>query len=452
MRFYHSNSTVNRLENVTIEYGGGYWDGNLTLDGGSSAPARIDIINCTLRHSETYGLDLSNTAVGEFGGNTITGNQVGAVTASPNDAGYLDATSTYAGNDRDVVQVSGGTIDRDIRWPGIDADYLLSGSVSVSAALTLDPGATVVFESGNGMTVWEDGSLVAVGTAVGPIVLTGAEQTPGYWAGLRFYHSNSTQNRLDHVTIEYGGGYWNANLTMDGGSTAPARARITNTTLRHSGSYGLYLSNSAIDEFGDNTITANTSGAVTASPNDAGYLDDTTTYAGNVEDVVEIWGDTIDRDLRWPGIDADYLLSGSVSVSAAFTIDPGAALVFESGIGMTVWEDGSLTAIGSAVNPILMTGVEQTAGYWGGLRFYHSNSPANQFDYVTIEYGGGYWNANLRLDGGSSAPVAIDVTNCMFRNSETWGIYANRDCNVNADIESSNSFAGNGDGDFFQES
>ncbi len=452
LRFYQSNSTTNRLENVTIEYGGGYWDANLVLDGSSSSPARVAINDCTLRQSETFGLRLNNAAADEFSGNTMTGNQLGAATTTPNDAGYLDDTSTYAGNDQDIVEVAGGTIDKAIGWPGIDADYLITGDIGVSAEFTLDPGASLVFESGNGMTVWSDGSLVAAGTTEDPIVLTGEEQTAGFWAGLRFYQSNATRNRIDHVIIEYGGGYWEANLYLDGSSTAPARVRITNTTLRNSGEYGLSLNESAIEEFANNTITANTLGAVNATPNDAGYLDDSTTYAGNVEDVVRIMGDTIDMDISWPGIDADYLISGDVGVSATLTLDPGVTLVFESGNGMTVWDDGSLAAVGTAANPIVLTGVEQTAGYWAGLRYYQSNSPNNQLAFVTIEYGGGYWNANLKLDGSSSSPVTIDVTDCTIENSETWGIYADEDCNLNADIETSNTFANNADGDFFQES
>ena len=59
------------------------------------------------------------------------------------------------------------------------------------------------------------------------------------------------------------------------------------------------------------------------------------------------------------------------------TIDPGAQLVFEAGEQMTVDSGGTLSALGTATDPIVFTGVEETNGYWGGLRFYASNSTSN---------------------------------------------------------------------------
>ncbi|MGB2987369.1 MAG: hypothetical protein WBE26_16000, partial [Phycisphaerae bacterium] len=128
------------------------------------------------------------------------------------------------------------------------------------------------------------------------------------------------------------------------------------------------------------------------------------------------------------------------------TIAPGARLVFEAGRDMTVDSDGQLSAVGTKDQPIVFTGEEQTPGYWGGLRFYHSNSPDNRLDYVTIEYGGGYHDANLFLDGTLSSPVQLAVTNSLFQESETWGIYLDSDTNVNADIETANEFFNNASG------
>ena len=59
---------------------------------------------------------------------------------------------------------------------------------------------------------------------------------------------------------------------------------------------------------------------------------------------------------------------------------------------------------------------------------------------MTIEYGGGYWDANLLLNGGSTSRVTIAVTDCTFQDSATWGVYVNRYVNVNADLETANAF------------
>ena len=129
------------------------------------------------------------------------------------------------------------------------------------------------------------------------------------------------------------------------------------------------------------------------------------------------------------------------------TIEPGARLVFESGRDMTVWEDGQLRAVGTEQDPIVFTGGEQTPGYWGGLRFYHSNSEDNQLAWMTIEYGGGYWDANLYLTGASDSPVLLEATSCMFQESETCGVYLSSYVNVNADFEEVNTFFNNTGGD-----
>jgi hypothetical protein len=91
----------------------------------------------------------------------------------------------------------------------------------------------------------------------------------------------------------------------------------------------------------------------------------------------------------------------------------------------------------------VLTGQEPIVGYWGGLRLYNTNSADNQLDYVTIEYGGGYWDANLYLYGASGKPVQVSVTNCAIRYSEVHGIYVNDYVNANADIATANTFTGN---------
>ncbi|UCF32797.1 MAG: hypothetical protein JSV78_10735, partial [Phycisphaerales bacterium] len=448
-RFDQSNSMQNEMRYVTIEYGGGYWDANLVLSGSSSSPARVKIANCTLRESETDGLYANEySVIDEFASNVITANGQGAAYMAANVVGYFDDTSSYAGNDADFVRIWGGSVSRDQTWPGIDADYLAEGSISVRANLTLDPGARIVFASGKEMTVDNDGTMVAVGTADSPIVFTGQELIRGFWGGLRFYQSNSTDNQLDHAVIEYGGGYWDANLVLSGSSSSPARVKVTNCTMQGSETYGLYANEYVvIDEFAGNTLTQNTSGAAWMAPNIVGYLDDTSTYTGNDEDYVEAWGGAVSLDQTWAGLDAAYLLN-SVAVGAQLTIDPGARLVFVSGKEMTVNTDGALSAVGTQAEPIVFTGVEQTPGYWGGLRYYQSNSAFNRLELVTIEYGGGYWDGNLVLSGSSSSPVQLALLDCTITDSDTCGVDMNVYVTVPpADIENNNTFANNTLGD-----
>ena len=86
----------------------------------------------------------------------------------------------------------------------MDAEYLVTDDVRVDGELSIGPGARLVFQQDTGMSV--PGSLSAVGTEADPIVFTAEQAIAGYWDGLEYSYSDSPDNALDYVTIEYGGG------------------------------------------------------------------------------------------------------------------------------------------------------------------------------------------------------------------------------------------------------
>ena len=74
---------------------------------------RCTITNCTLRESGQYGLTIDQYSVVEgFSGNTLTASALGAASVHCDSAGYLDDSSTYSGNDVDVVVLTGKIVDR----------------------------------------------------------------------------------------------------------------------------------------------------------------------------------------------------------------------------------------------------------------------------------------------------------------------------------------------------
>jgi hypothetical protein len=436
----------NQLAYVTVEYGGGYYDGNLCVDyeGG------VGVNNCTLRQSASYGFSFSiNAVLSAFANNTVTENASGAGQLQANHIQYLEDSSTYTGNDNDIVLVSNGTVDEDQTWPAIDVDYYVdtSGGLGVSANLVISPGATLVFADANErMDV--TGSLYAIGTADQPITLTAANATPGGWGGLRFYDfeeddDSELNNQLGYVTIEYGGGYYNANLCADynGG------VGVNNCILRYSAGYGFRFSDdrAIVSAFADNTVTENASGAGYLHATHIQYLEDSSTYTGNDIDVVVVGGGTVDEDQTWPAIDVDYYVDTSIglNISANLVISPGATLSFaDDSERMDV--TGSLYAVGTADQPIILTAANSQPGGWGGLRIYNTASENNQLEYVAISYGGGYHNANLYLNGGPGNPTQVSVSNCTFNNSAGWGVYwVPEYVTVADDLESDNSYSNN---------
>jgi len=273
IQFHNSNSPLNRLEYVTVEYGGGYdyaygEPANVALTS-SGYPVRASITHCTLRKSGGYGFFLSDKAiVPDFSLNTVTTSTSGAGFVYEESAGNLDNTTTYVGNDKDVVFVQGGYgLVTDQTWPCIDVDYLIDDIVYANAQrLTIAAGARLVFMQDAGVNIYEYGELTAVGTSQNPIVFTGEQQVRGYWRGIQFHNSNSADNRLEYVTVEYGGGYdyaygepANVALTSSG---YPVRASIAHSSIQHSQGYGICVSVHGIvnddiqssNTFGDNVF------------------------------------------------------------------------------------------------------------------------------------------------------------------------------------------------------
>lgn len=93
-----------------------------------------------------------------------------------------------------------GLIDTDTVWHATNSPYTVVGDISVAANTTLiiEPGVTVEFDPGQGMTV--QGRLLADGTADQPILFTRSQ--PGTtWERLLFLEAGDS--RLAHCTIEY---------------------------------------------------------------------------------------------------------------------------------------------------------------------------------------------------------------------------------------------------------
>ena len=97
----------------------------------------------------------------------------------------------------------------------------------------------VTFAQSAGMTVTSGGSLSAVGTETERSQFLGEEAVAGYWDGLRIW-TNSAVNELTYVEVAHWGrgiGSTDANVEVTGGG----RLRLTNSIIRDSQGWGLYV-------------------------------------------------------------------------------------------------------------------------------------------------------------------------------------------------------------------
>ncbi len=304
--------------------------------------------------------------------------------------------------------------------------YLLKTGLLISegGALSVSPGTRLIFESGEGIVIYDGGSLTAVGTEQSPITLLGAAPSPGFWSGLSV-HSNSPYNRLEHVIIQDAGGSsaTNAALFVDTG----ARLAANHLTLKNSETFGFsFHAQADLEQFDNVTSTGNgTSGFMPS--NLLHKLTPGSTFSGNTNDyIVSDLRTTaslpIPDAVTWhnPGVPIEY---ESIFITGALTLSPGMVLRARSnGLFQVSSPRGSLTAIGTPDAPIIFTATDPSPGYWQGLSF-STRSTSNQLQHSIVEYGGDrFGSGNITV----SPLGAASVTDSIIRHSRHWGMYVER--------------------------
>ena len=132
-----------------------------------------------------------------------------------------------------------------------------------------------------------------------------------------------------------------------------------------------------------------------------------------------------DRTLKNdPNKPVDYILTcGVIGVTGRITIEPGTVIQVEDGGGFAIVGNGSLSALGSASNPIVFTAVSKQTGSWRGI-YFETNNVNNALEHCKIEYAGGQaFNSN---DNKGAiviwANARVRIENCEITKSEHAGI------------------------------
>jgi hypothetical protein len=430
------SETANELDNVVLRNGGQDDWANIYLDDNSQAA----VTNTLSEQSSTAGLVATGgTTLTEFSNNAFRGNEFAAMDIRTTHLGMLDSGSIYAGdNGTDVIHVASRSVGSDATWPATDAPYRFEGSNhKLNAAVTVDPGASFVFESGARITVRPDGSFAVEGGSDNPVTFEGETAEPGFWQGLR-YRSNNPNNSIDNAEIAHGGQDDWANIYLDDDS----QAAVTNTLSEQSSTAGLVATGgTTLSDFSNNEFRGNEFAAMDVRTTHLGMLDAESSYTGdNDTEVIHVASRSVDSDATWPATDAPYRFEGSNhKLNAAVTVDPGASFVFRAGARITVRPDGSFTAEGGTDDTITFEGETAEPGSWQGLR-YRSNNPNNSIDNAEIAHGGQDGWANVYLDDDSQAAV----TNSTLEASATYGIIVTSGASLEV---SGNSFENNAEGE-----
>lgn len=316
-------------------------------------------------------------------------------------------------------------------------DYVVPNGRNISGhLLTIEPGVRAAFGPEAVLLIGSTAGIKAVGTAEEPIVLTGIEPERGHWGALRLDATRHTENRIEHVTIEYGG---TANLSgsITQGNlllTGDAETTLRNVTVRESSSFGLSMDHSAaLRNHGENTFTRNAAGPAHVNASQAHFLDATSSADGNDVDFVSVDADDIETAVTWVPMGDGYLIEQESSryafnvrgADAFLTLEPGVRIVFQEDMGMTVAAGAGIAARGTQADPVVLTAEQPTRGFWRGFRVLSANAQ-NQFDHVIVEYGGGDTSSGSLQPGNVflDQDAAITITNSTLREGAGYGLVA----------------------------
>lgn len=461
--FYRATSTKNVLSHVVVESAGGskyVWAAiasGVTLVGSDGQPTRVKISNSVFRRNQGVGLSVhAHTSMTGFSGNEMTENVEGAAFTHVSTVSQLTPDNDYVGNQQEVIRVQGGDLTSEVTMHELGVPYLTHGIDVVSGGkLSIEPGVKVRFTANGRLYMSEGGRLEAVGTETAPITFEGEETVPGYWTGIIFYKSGSTENVLDHVNITDAGGekyVWAAHPASVVLAHADARTHLSNTVIDRGEGYALYVHDLAdVVGFSQNVLTGHSMGAAYVSALSASWLSSNSAYTGNAtgRDRVVLSGTTLSSASTLNAIDVPYVL-GAIDVADGghLTIEPGNTLQFETSGGLNVsGTTARITAVGTSAAPIIFTRVPDAAS-WKGLHVYKSTA-VNRIEHAEISFGGQSkytWASNAA--GLSVASGVLEVSNVRISNSVAYGLDINGSATVTgcATVTYENNASGNQSG------
>lgn len=265
---FGSNNTSNLLRYTTVEYAGNT-SSDVNAAGvvavADSRGVQLKLDHLTVRQSQGWGLRLGGTAlVPVFTGNVLTQNTLGPAMIDSDAAHQLGPDSTYTGNDVDKILIDAQWVSGNVTWRALNVPYLVNDNVRPKAVWTLEPGVTLEMMPMSSIRVSTDAvGFHAVGTAMKPITITGTTKSRGGWDGIDFDTTLNAANAIEYCVIEYGGGgarYGSKGMIFAHADSHGVRISVTNSTIQHSGLWGIYMGGSQTGAVMGNTYADNAMG------------------------------------------------------------------------------------------------------------------------------------------------------------------------------------------------
>lgn len=335
----------------------------------------VSLQDVTIKNAAEIGLWVAdNLTVKQAAG--LRFEQAGTIAASlpANAVGALGEGNTFT--EGGFVQIRGGTVTRDATWRNPGSHYVVERQVRVDgehghAKLVILAGTGLRFRPGVDMHAGyhNPGSIDVQGTAEKPVLFTAADGAePGKWQGVGAYGKGEVT--FSHATVQYGGENTDlgAVFVADGGVLTLKNSIIKNNTV------GVASQQRGKIKAIDGTRFEGNPTAITLFPEQLGKLGAANTYADGQPIAVE--AGTVESDQTWsPQPGAAINLKGTVDVNnAKLLFAAGLELRFDgSGAFLRIGyhNKASLRATGTKDKPVVLRGVRDEAGAWGGVQLSH---------------------------------------------------------------------------------
>lgn len=245
--FVFTKSVNNSFDHAVISFGGGN-SFNSNNDRGNLIcyTCKISVTNTTLDNGREYGFNstYASSEILAFDNNTITGNEKFPVKSVVNAGHMFNGSNDYTGNgnnnDQDFIYLKANDgLDDNRTWEKTNVPYRIDGNLKVlnNESLTIEAGATLLFEDEASISVSDGGYLATEGSSNDLVLLSGIVEQPGAWKGI-INDSDDQRNVIDYTEIAYaGGGAHNSNGDL--GTIivwAGAYQTVTNSILRDNAS------------------------------------------------------------------------------------------------------------------------------------------------------------------------------------------------------------------------
>lgn len=250
IKFY--NCTDNRMAYCNILDAGDYTSSEFLLYGGGAVivgnalgDAELSLESCQISNCSSFGLYIdTESELKAFSGNTITNCDYVAY-VSANSLGQLAGSANQlTGNIHEQVKVKGGKVLSTALWPALPVSFLFSGDTQIENEVTIEPGATLLFEASAELILYKnnttDGKLLADGSPAKPILFKGASTSAGFWKGIKI---NAGLARFTHCNVSDAGktGGNPTGSVYISKSLGAVNVTIQNSSFSNSSSHGLCI-------------------------------------------------------------------------------------------------------------------------------------------------------------------------------------------------------------------